>query len=88
MDRRSFLAFSTGSLALNALGAPPVRELAGQKGLKLSTTWWLVSKLPVPDALALLTRLGYDGYEMFDWRDPRVMDTFVSLKDKYPLSCE
>ena len=88
MDRRSFLAFSTGSLALNALGAPPVRELAGQKGLKLSTTWWLVSKLPVPDALALLTRLGYDGYEMFDWRDPKVMGTFVSLKGKYPLSCE
>ena len=88
MDRRSFLAFSTGSLALNALGAPPVRELARQKGLKLSTTWWLVSKLPVPDALALLTRLGYDGYEMFDWRDPKVMGTFVSLKDKYPLSCE
>ena len=88
MDRRSFLAFSTGSLALNALGAPPVRELAGQKGLKLSTTWWLVSKLPVPDALALLTRLGYDGYEMFDWRDPNVMDIFVSLKDKYTLSCE
>ena len=88
MDRRSFLAFSTGSLALNALGAPPVRALAGQKGLKLSTTWWLVSKLPVPDALTLLTRLGYDGYEMFDWRDLKVMDTFISLKDKYPLSCE
>jgi len=88
MDRRSFLAFSTGSLALNTLGAPPVRALPRQKGLKLSTTWWLVSKLPVPDALTLLTRLGYDGYEMFDWRDPKVMDTFVSLKDKYPLSCE
>ena len=88
MDRRSFLAFSTGSLVLNAVDAPPVRDLAGQKGLKLSTTWWLVSKLPVPDALALLTRLGYDGYEMFDWRDPNVMDIFVSLKDKYPLSCE
>ena len=85
MDRRTFLAFSTASLALSPRDAPPVR---GQKGLRLSTTWWLVSKLPVPDALALLTRLGYDGYEMFDWRDPRVMDTFVSLKDKYPLSCE
>ena len=88
MDRRSFLAFSTGSLALNVYDSPLVRELAGQKGLKLSTTWWLVSKLPVPDALALLTRLGYDGYEMFDWRDPKVMDIFVSLKDKYTLSCE
>jgi len=88
MDRRSFLAFSTGSLALNVYDSPLVRELAGQKGLKLSTTWWLVSKLPVPDALALLTLLGYDGYEMFDWRDPKVMDIFVSLKDKYTLSCE
>jgi hydroxypyruvate isomerase len=47
-----------------------------------------VSKLPVPDALALLTRLGYDGYEMFDWRDPKVMETFVALKDEYPLTCE
>jgi len=88
MDRRAFLVFSTGSLALNAFDGPPARELAGQKGLKLSTTWWLVSKLPFPDALALLTRLGYNGYEMFDWRDPKVMETFVSLKDKYPLSCE
>jgi hydroxypyruvate isomerase len=88
MDRRSFLALSTGSLALSALDALSVRNLAGQKGLKLSTTWWLVSKLPVPDALALLTRLGYNGYEMFEWRDPKVMDTFVSLKDRYPLSCE
>jgi hydroxypyruvate isomerase len=87
MDRRAFLAFSTGSFALNALDAPPP-QLTGQKGLKLSTTWWLVSKLPVPDALALLTRLGYNGYEMFDWRDPKMMETFAGLKDKYPLSCE
>jgi hydroxypyruvate isomerase len=88
MDRRSFLAFSTGSLTLNTFDAPPVWELGRPKGLKLSTTWWLVSSLPVPDALALLTRLGYNGYEMFDWRDPKVMDTFVSLKDRYTLSCE
>jgi hydroxypyruvate isomerase len=88
MDRRTFLVSSTASLALNALDAPPAGALAGQKGLKLSTTWWLVSKLPVPDALALLTRLGYNGYEMFDWRDAKVMGTFVGLKDKYPLSCE
>jgi hydroxypyruvate isomerase len=87
MDRRTFLAFSTGSFALNALDAPPP-QLTGQKGLKLSTTWWLVSKLPVPDALALLTRLDYNGYEMFDWRDPKIMETFAGLKDKYPLSCE
>ena len=88
MDRRSFLALSSGSLAFSALEAVPMPGPLGRKGLRLSTTWGLVNKMPAPDALALLARLGYDGYEMFDWRDPKVMDIFVSLKDKYPLSCE
>jgi len=65
-----------------------VANLAGQRGLRLSTTWGLVSKLHPADALALLARLGYDGYEMFDWRNPRTLDEFVALKDKYPLRCE
>ncbi len=92
MDRRSFLAATAGSLALSSRA--PARtplahpNLAGHRGLRLSTTWWLVSKMPVPVALELLTRLGYDGYEMFDWRDPKMLDTFVALKDKYPLRCE
>ncbi len=88
MDRRSFLALSAGSLAVNALHSVPAPGPVGRKGLRLSTTWWLVNKMPVPDALALLTRLGYDGYEMFDWRDSKMMETFVALKDKYPLTCE
>jgi hydroxypyruvate isomerase len=92
MDRRSFLAATAGSLMLSSTaavrGLPAPRNLPGQRGLRLSTTWWLVSKMPVPDALALLAQLGYDGYEMFDWRNSKVLDTFVSLKDKYPLRCE
>jgi hydroxypyruvate isomerase len=88
LNRRAFLGAATGSLALGSLPAPARANLAGQRGLRLSTTWWLVNKMPVPDALALLTRLGYDGYEMFDWRDPKELETFVSLKGKYPLRCE
>lgn len=103
MDRRSFLASTAGSLALPTLdadratpglsasnGANPasVANLAGQRGLRLSTTWGLVSRLQPADALALLTKLGYDGYEMFDWRNPKTLDEFVALKGKYPLRCE
>jgi len=88
LDRRSFLGAAASSLALSSLPAPACANLGGQRGLRLSTTWWLVNKMPVPDALTLLTRLGYDGYEMFDWRDPRKLETFVSLKDMYPLRCE
>ena len=88
LNRRGFLGAVGGSLALSGLSTPARANLAGEKGLRLSTTWWLVDKMPVPDALALLARLGYDGYEMFDWRNPKTLDTFVSLKDKYPLRCE
>ena len=88
VDRRSFLGAAIGSAALNGLSIPARPNLAGERGLRLSTTWWLVEKMPVPDALALLARLGYDGYEMFDWRNQKTLDIFVSLKGKYPLRCE
>src|SRR5690349_4339570 len=78
----------TGSLAINGISEPAFAYPAGQRGLRLSTTWGLVSKMPVPDALALLTRLGYDGYEMFDWRNAKQLETFEGLKGKYPLRCE
>ena len=88
LDRRSFLGAATGSLALSGLSLPARANLNGERGIRLSTTWGLVSKMPVPDALALLARLGYDGYEMFDWRDAKVLEIFVGLKNKYPLRCE
>jgi len=92
MDRRSFLAATAGSLALSstaaARGLPSPLNLPGQRGLRLSITWGMLGRKAVPEALALLAQLGYDGYEMFDWRDPKALDTFVSLKDQYPLRCE
>jgi len=91
LDRRSFLSFaagSAGSLALAGDRAPGRANLAGEKGLRLSITWGMLGKRPVGGALALLARLGYDGYEMFDWRDPGQLETFVSERKKYALTCE
>jgi len=41
----------------------------------------------VPEALALLSRLGYDAYEMFEWRSQPMLEAFVAGKKKYPLFC-
>jgi hydroxypyruvate isomerase len=48
----------------------------------------MMNRLPIPDALAKLNDLGYDAYEMFNWRDPKVLDTFLVEAPKYPnLAC-
>jgi hydroxypyruvate isomerase len=67
------------------MAAPNTR---GQKRVRLSVTWGMLEKSPVPDALGLLAGLGFDGYEMFDWRDANVLETFLQQKDKYSLKCE
>ena len=87
MDRRSFLAATAGSFALTRFPAPARANLPGEKGLRLSVTWWLMGKLPVGEALATLTHEGYDAFEMFDWRNPTVLESFVAEKRKYPLAC-
>ena len=87
MDRRSFLGMAAGSFALTRLPMSLRANLPGETGLRLSTTWWLMGKMPVGEALALLARLGYDAFEMFNWRDPAVLETFVAEKQKYPLAC-
>lgn len=87
MNRRSFLAATAGSAALAGFPAPLGANLPGEKGLRLSVTWWLVGKMPVGEALATLVRHGYDAFEMFDWRDPALLETFVAEKQKHPLAC-
>ncbi len=84
MNRRSFLAATAGSAALAGFPAPLGANLPGEKGLRLSVTWWLMGKMPVGEALATLVRHGYDAFEMFDWRDPALLETFVAEKRKYP----
>jgi len=87
MDRRSFLAATAGSLALTSFPAAARGNLPGEKGLRLSVTWWLMGKMPVGEALATLTHHGYDAFEMFDWRDAALLETFVAENKKYPLAC-
>jgi hydroxypyruvate isomerase len=87
MDRRSFLAASVSSLALTSLTTSARANLAGEKGLRLSVTWGMMGATPVGEGLALLARHGYDAFEMFDWRDPALLETFVAEKKKYPLAC-
>ncbi len=88
MQRRTFLSSALVAGALVKFAPPARANLSGQKGLRLSVTWGMVGQLPVPEALGLLNRLGYDAYEMFDWRERSTLETFVALKDKYPLRCE
>jgi len=87
MDRRSFLGLAAGTLSLSQMTATARANLEGKNGLRLSITWGMLGRMPVPEALALLNRLGYDAYEMFDWRDPAVLETFVAEKKRSPLFC-
>jgi hydroxypyruvate isomerase len=87
MDRRSFLALAAGSLAVADVPKTARANLEGQQGLRLSITWGMLGRMPVPQALALLNRLGYDAYEMFDWRNPALLETFVAETKKSPLTC-
>ncbi len=87
MQRRSFLAAAASSLALSKVSIPAGANLAGEKGLRLSITWGMLGKRPVGEALAMLARYGYDAFEMFDWRDAQLLETFVAEKKKYALPC-
>lgn len=87
MNRRSFLAAGAGGLALAEFARVGNANLPGQKGILLSVTWGMMHNVPIADGLALLNRLGYDAYEMFDWRNPATLETFVAEKKKYRLSC-
>ena len=97
MHRRSFITLS-GAFALSALSplakseggrevAPFRVNAAKLNGLRLSVTWGMMGRTMVPDGLALLDRLGYDGFEMFDWRDPKLLASFVEEKKKYSMAC-
>lgn len=97
LNRRSFLQLSASAAALPALklnptlaGFPLTQQANKPKlnRLRLSVTWGMMSRMPIPDALAKLNELGYDAYEMFNWRDPKVLDTFTTEAPKYPnLAC-
>jgi hydroxypyruvate isomerase len=88
MDRRSFLGVAAGTLAVAGLPKALRANLPGEKGLRLSATWGQMRDLPVGEAMATLVRHGYEAYEMFDWRNPQTLESFVAERKKYPqLTC-
>jgi len=87
MDRRTFLTAAAGSLTLAGLPAVARANLLGERGLRLSVTWGMLGGLKVPEALALLNRLGYDAFEMFDWRNSGTLEAVAAEMKKYSLTC-
>jgi hydroxypyruvate isomerase len=87
MDRRSFLGLAAGALSLCQMTPAAGANLEGKKGLRLSVTWGMLARLPVPEALALLSRLGYDAYEMFEWRSAMLLEAFLAESKKSLLFC-
>src|SRR5439155_10098732 len=87
VDRRSFLAFAAGGVALGSARATRPQPREARKGLRLSITWGMLGKMPVREALALLERHGYDAYEMFDWRDSALLASFVAERKNHELAC-
>ncbi len=88
MLRRSFLGClgaAAGSLPLSALGQNASKPPANR--LKLSVTWGMVGKLPVPEAFSVLEALGYQGYEMFNWRDEKLFEAIREESRKHSLEC-
>jgi hydroxypyruvate isomerase len=85
VDRRSFLTLSGMGLASLRLARATPQTAAG--GLRLSVTWGMLGKTPVPEGMALLEKHRYNGYEMFDWRNPATLEAFVAEKGKHKLEC-
>jgi hydroxypyruvate isomerase len=94
ISRRSLLGFGASAavsgLLMNNAGAEKIASpttAQGAKKLRLSVTWGNAPRLPVPEALAKLNELGYDAYEMFDWRNPDTLAVFEREHKKYNMEC-
>ncbi len=91
MNRRSFLGcLAAGTGSLLAKNGSPFYLLSNPSPappLRLSVTWGMVSKMPVAEAFSALVRLGYQGYEMFDWRRKEILDIMLLESKKHPLEC-
>jgi hydroxypyruvate isomerase len=92
VSRRSFLATLTASSVAGALtetshGKVASANIANKKGLRLSAVWSTLGRVSIADGMAMLSRLGYDGFELPDWRNPETLEAFVREKEKCTLEC-
>ena len=58
MDRRSFFGLAAGALALSRVAAPAYANLDGRKGVRLSVTWGMLGRMPVPGSPGASQPLG------------------------------
>jgi hydroxypyruvate isomerase len=92
VSRRGFLASVAASAVACSLTDGSAATVAGtpaidKKGLSLSAIWSTLGKVSIPDGMSLLSRHGYDGFELPEWRNPETLEAFVKERDKYPLEC-
>ncbi len=92
MNRRSFFTLP-GALALTALTSAQhgkegqaAPDASGKK-LRLSVTWGMLGRVSAAEGMAMLDRMGYDGFEMFDWRNQNTLDAFAAEKRRHRLAC-
>ncbi len=91
MNRRLFLTLP-GAVALSALTSFP-RGKEGQaaqgssKRLRLSISWGMLGGVSAAEGLAMLDRMGFDAFEMFDWRNASILTTFAAEMRKHSLAC-
>ena len=88
MNRRAFLR--TSASAAVAAATPWAALECGSTAknrLRLSITWGMFRKLPVPEAFALLEKYDYDGFEMFDWRQPALLGGIAAEMKKHKFEC-
>jgi len=87
MKRRTFLAAATAAVAARGLASKGVAAGPQPNRLALSITWGMFRSMPAPEALSHLARLEYDAFEMFNWRDPALLNTIAAEMKKYNLEC-
>jgi hydroxypyruvate isomerase len=92
VSRRSFFASVAagavaGSLTDTSLVKVARAHPADTKGLRLSAVWSTLGRVSIADGMAMLSRLGYNGFELPDWRNPETLESFVREQEKYALEC-
>ncbi len=91
-SRRDFLTKATTGVVAGSLAVTSLSEIAranppDKNGLRLSVVWSTLGRVSVAPGLAMLSRLGYDAFELPDWRNPKTLESFVEEKKKYSIEC-
>src|ERR1700682_363705 len=92
ISRRGFLTNAAAGAVASSLTGTTVLQVAranplDKKGVRLSVVWSTLGRVSIAEGMAMLSRLGYDAFELPDWRNPETLESFVREQKKYPLEC-